>query len=63
MIYKSSQAFSLHFFKQVKVRQSGKQITYGFLNSPIKRTKLTILSKEKAQDSDFRSFLGELRTP
>jgi hypothetical protein len=32
---------------------------YGFLNSPKKRTKLTILSKESAQDSEFRSFLGE----
>ena len=29
---------------------------YGFLNSPKKRTKLTILSKEDAQDSEFHSF-------
>ena len=32
---------------------------YGFLNSPKKRTKLTILSKEDAQDSEFCSFFWE----
>ena len=31
-----------------------------FLNSPKKRTKLTILSKKEAQDSDFRSFFGRI---
>ena len=36
---------------------------YGFLNSPKKGTKLTILSKEDPQDSELRSFFGELRTP
>ena len=43
----------------------GKKISkenYGFLNSPKKRTKLTILSKEDTQDSEFHSFFGELRT-
>ena len=33
---------------------------YGFLNSPQKRTKLTILSKEDAQDSEVCSFLGRI---
>ena len=33
---------------------------YGFLNSPKKQTKLTILSKEDAQDSEFRSFFGRI---
>jgi hypothetical protein len=31
------------------------------LNSSKKRTKLTILSKEGAQDSEFRSFFGRLQ--
>ena len=35
-----------------------KLVTY--LNSPKKRTKLTILSKEEAQDSEFRSFFGRI---
>ena len=35
---------------------------FGFFNSPKKRTKLAILSKEEAQDSEFHLFLGELRT-
>ena len=35
-----------------------------YLDSPKKRTKLTILSTEVAQDSEFRSvILGESRTP
>ena len=33
---------------------------YGFLNSTKKRTKLTILSKEEAQDSEFRSFFWRI---
>ena len=34
---------------------------YGFLNSPKKRTKLTILSKEDPQDSEFCSFFGRIQ--
>ena len=33
---------------------------YGFFNSSKKRTKLTILSREDAQDSEFRSFFGRI---
>ena len=33
---------------------------HGVLNSPKKRTKLTILSREDAQDSEFRSFFGRI---
>ena len=33
---------------------------YGFLNSSKKRTKLTILGKEDAQDSEFRPFFGRI---
>ena len=33
---------------------------YDFLNSPKKRTKLTILSKKEAQDSEFRSFFWRI---
>ena len=33
----------------------------GILDSPIKRTKLTILSNEVAQDSEFRSFFGRTK--
>ena len=33
---------------------------FGFLNSSKKRTKLTILSKEVAQDNEFRSFFGRI---
>jgi hypothetical protein len=36
---------------------------YGFLNSSKKQTKLTILSKKDAQDSEFCLYLEELRTP
>ena len=46
----------------LKFRQSRKQIMV-FSILPKKRTKLTILSKEEAQDSEFRLFFGELRTP
>ena len=42
-----------HKLKQVKVRQSRKQIMV--LNSSKKRTKLNILSKEYSQDSEFGS--------
>ena len=38
--------------------QATTKANYGFLNSSKKRTKLTILSKEDAQDSMFRSFFG-----
>ena len=34
---------------------------YVFLNSPKKLTKLTILTKEDAQDSEFRSFFGRIK--
>ena len=43
--------------------QNISKANYGFLNSPKKGTKLTILSKEDPQDSEFRSFFGELKTP
>ena len=33
---------------------------YGAINSPKKRTKLTILTREDAQDSKFRSFFGRI---
>ena len=33
---------------------------YGFLNSSKKPTKLTIMSREDAQDSEFHSFLGRI---
>ena len=33
---------------------------YGVLDSSKKRTKLTILSTEGAQDSEFRSFFGRI---
>ena len=33
---------------------------YVFLNSPKKRTNLTILNKEEAQDSEFCSFFGRI---
>ena len=57
--------FSWHL--QLKSTAKGQTIlkaNYGFLNSPKKQTKLTILSKEDAQDSySFRSFWEELRKP
>ena len=34
---------------------------YGILNSSKNRTKLNILSKEDAQDSEFRSFFGRIK--
>ena len=40
--------------------QTISKANYGVLNSPKKRTKLTILSKEEAQDSEFRSFFGRI---
>ena len=47
---------------KIKDCQTISKANYGFLNSPKKRTKLTILSKEEAQDVSFVRFLGELRT-
>ena len=38
--------------------QTISKANYGFLNSSKKRTKLTILSKEDAKDSEFCSFFG-----
>ena len=44
--------------------QTISKANYGALNFPKKRTKLTILSREDAQDSEFCSFFGgEFRTP
>ena len=42
----------------MKVRQS--QAYYGVLNSSKKRTKLTILSREDAQDSEFCSIFERI---
>ena len=33
---------------------------YGFLNSPKKRTELTILSEEDPRDSEFPLFFGRI---
>ena len=33
---------------------------YGFLNSSKKGTRLTILSNEDAQDSEFHSYFGRI---
>ena len=38
--------------------QTISEANYGFLNSSKKRTKLTMLSVENAQDSEFCSFFG-----
>ena len=43
--------------------QNISKANYGFLNSPKKGTKLTILSKEDPQDSEFRSFFGRIENP
>ena len=42
----------------IKVSKSGKQF-YRLFDSPKKRTKLTILSKEDAQECEFRSLFWE----
>ena len=42
----------------LKLSKSRKK--YGVLDSSKKRTKLTILSTEGAQDSEFRSFFGRI---
>ena len=39
--------------------QTISKANYGFLNSPKKRMKLTILSKKHHQGSEFRSFFWE----
>jgi hypothetical protein len=44
---------------KLKVYKSRKE--YGVLDSSKKRTKLTILSTEGAQDSEFRSFFGRIQ--
>ena len=46
-------------FGRTKGQKISKAI-YGLLNSSKKRTKLTILIKEDAQDSEFRSFFGRI---
>ena len=56
------------FYTYVHVYESSKgqtisKVNYDFLNYRKKRTALTILSKEEAQDSELRSILGELSTP
>ena len=38
--------------------QTISKANHGFINSPKKQTKHTILSKEDAQDSEFCSFFG-----
>ena len=51
----------MNFFHKVNELKKGQTIpkaNFGFLNSSKKRTKLTILSKEDAQDSEFCSFFG-----
>ena len=54
----------VHKVNELKKGQTIPNANFGFLNSSKKRTKLTILSKEDAQDSELRSiFLEELRTP
>ena len=40
--------------------QTTSKANYGFLNSPKKRTKLTIMSKEEAQNNKFHSFTGRI---
>ena len=40
--------------------QTISKVNYGILNSSTKQSKLTILSKEEAQDSEFRSFFGRI---
>ena len=40
--------------------QTISKVNYGALNSPKKRTKLTILSREDAQDSKFRMYFGRI---
>ena len=40
--------------------QTISKANYDFLNSPKKQTKLTKLSKEHVQDSEFRSFFGRI---
>ena len=47
-------------YLETKVTKSQKTIQ-GLLSSPKKRTKLTILSKEDAQDSEFCSFFGRIK--
>ena len=48
----------IHFYALLlKVTQSRKQI---MISSILPRTKLTILSKEHAQDSEFCSFFGRI---
>ena len=48
---------------RLKVRKSQKQYVYGILDSHKKRTKLTILSKDEAQDSKFCLFFGRIYWP
>ena len=48
-----------NFIKNTK-GQTISNASYDFLNSPKKRKKHTILSKEHAQDSEFRSFFERI---
>ena len=55
----------MHFLDQTteKICDKGQYFSkeiYGLLNSSKKRTKLTILSKEDAQDSEFCSIVGRI---
>ena len=58
-----------YIFKEKLIKgETISKATNNFLSSPKTWMKLTILKKEEAQDSDFRSlfgfgFLRELRTP
>ena len=49
-----------YFFFAFAKGQKISKANYGFLDSPKKRTKLTILSKEDPQDSEFCPFFWEL---
>ena len=49
-----------HAFWTACKGQTISKANYAFLNSSIKQTKLTILSKEEAQDSEFRSLFGRI---
>ena len=50
----------VHKVNELKKGQTIPKANFGFLNSSKKRTKLTILRKEDAQDSELRSFFGRI---
>jgi hypothetical protein len=69
--YVFSRECSVHFFRgpwiillrHVFKGQTISKANYGVLNSPKKRMKLTILSIEDAQDSEFCSFFERIEEP